>query len=359
MLESKKVLVAPLDWGLGHATRCIPIIKYLIESNAEVIIASNGPSLILLKKEFPTLTSLKLPPYNIKYYSRNMGINMILQFPKIVYAIISEHLILKRIIKQYNIDIIISDNRFGCFNKNIKSIFITHQLYIQMPKQLKFLGGIIRSVNHFFIRKFDECWIPDFEDKTQSLSGNLSHPPPNFLHKYVGPLSRMNFEKTTINRRILVILSGPEPERTRVEKRLIKALKSTTDSILLIQGKPDKLIKQKEIAPNFISQNFMTSDTLNQAILESEIIICRAGYTSIMDLVILGKKAILIPTPGQTEQEYLAEYFDQRGLFIKLDQKKIGWEVLLEKIEYLKKLEAPKLDTPIQKQKELIVQLLN
>ncbi|MBK7872558.1 MAG: hypothetical protein IPJ74_18690 [Saprospiraceae bacterium] len=129
----KRILVAPLDWGLGHATRCIPIVQELLDQDAEVLLATNGGAFELLRKEFPTLIVEKLPAYNIRYANGNMYWNVGIQLPKIIKAIVSEYYTLKKLIHQYQIDAIISDNRYGCFSKKVKCIFITHQINILIP----------------------------------------------------------------------------------------------------------------------------------------------------------------------------------------------------------------------------------
>jgi len=162
-----RVLVAPLDWGLGHATRCIPVIKKLILQGNEVLIASDGKIEKLLKKEFPQLTFVFLQGYRVRYFSfLPMTFSMLLQLPKIAWRIFKEHRDLKKIIQHYRIDMVISDNRYGLWNKKINSVFITHQLMIKSPRALKFLEPLMYRINKIFISKYDECRIPDDEKKT-------------------------------------------------------------------------------------------------------------------------------------------------------------------------------------------------
>ncbi|NVO02278.1 MAG: glycosyltransferase [Bacteroidetes bacterium] len=322
----KTVLVCPLDWGLGHATRCIPIIRILIERGNKVIIASDNLPMEILRQEFPNTQTIKLEGYNIRYPKKiSMTWKMLISSPKILYSIITEHKKLKRIIKEYKIDIVISDNRYGLWNKNIQSIFITHQLRILSPIRNKIIENFLQKINFFFINKYDECWIPDFEGE-ENLSGELSH---NIKLKqkknifYVGPLSRF-FEKPNNDTKAIynftAIFSGPEPQRTIFQDLVINEMKGTSLKGNIIEGMPGKDISIKKFE-NLNIYSHLNSSDLEKMISNSEVIICRSGYSSIMDLCVLNKKAILVPTPGQTEQEYLADYFKEKKYFYSVPQK--------------------------------------
>ena len=322
-MSGKKVLIAPLNWGLGHASRIIPIIKLLLSNDADIVIAAEGPGYKLLKNEFPDLkfTSIAFP--KIKY-SRKQDLIIKLFFfsPVILFGIIREHFLLKKIIKREKIEIIISDNRYGLWHKKIKSIFISHQLMIKLPSCLKFAEFILHKILFMMINKFDSCWIPDFKNN-EGLSGDLSHKYPiSKKSVFIEPLSR--FKKTNVQikpvRDILVILSGPEPQRSILENILITQLRDSDFTALIIRGLPESQeINSEEENIEFIS--YLPSEKLLSEINRSEIIICRSGYSSIMDLYTINKKAILIPTPGQTEQVYLGKFLKERKMYYCLSQK--------------------------------------
>lgn len=305
MLKNKRILVAPLDWGLGHATRCIPIIRELISQGAEVILGADNLPLKLLRMEFPDLEYIEFPGLQIQYPSKNsMMINMAFQANKFLQSISEEKEFLHSVIPNYAIDAVISDNRYGVYSKNIPSIFITHQLFIKLP-----IGGLLlKKIVNNYISNFDECWIPDFKEKN-NLSGTLSHKknlPENYT--FIGPLSRFKEAQDNIllKRKLMIILSGPEPTRSTFENRLLKQLENVQYKVLLVRGIPEEL-DPKRHNKNVQVIPMLTSKEMNTEIIHSETILCRAGYSSIMDLAKVGKKAILIPTHGQTEQEYLAE----------------------------------------------------
>jgi len=339
MQQSKTILISPLNWGLGHAVRDIPLINKLIDANYKVIIATEGASAELLKQEFPQLLHLELKSFKINYPRNNFFIlKMLLQIPKILLGIRKEHKQLKKIIEKYNIDLIISDNRYGVYSKEIPSIFISHQIFIQLPKPIKFLENIVYKLQQKRIGKFNKCLIPDYLE-LHNLSGKLSH-----KHKlsakcnFIGILSEFSFEKEVVLKYvydILIILSGPEPQRSIFEKHIFNQLKGTENKILIVSGKPESdFIHENE---NIKIVNHLSRIEMQDVILKSKIIISRAGYTTIMDLVKLQKKAILIPTPGQTEQVYLVEHLTNKDLFIFRNQHNF---IINEAVKSLENLNA-------------------
>jgi uncharacterized protein (TIGR00661 family) len=313
----KNVLVAPLHWGLGHATRCIPIIRVLLAQNFKVIIASDGDALKILSIEFPNLQCLELPSYNISYPSENMLYNGLVQSKNIFKTIKKEKKQVQNIVNQYNIDIIISDNRFGCYSSSCKNIFIAHQINIKTP--FRITDFFARKTNHFLMNKFDEIWIPDVENEP-SLAGELSH---GHLHKlapceYLGVLSRFekNVDTSTLQEdvEILIVLSGPEPQRTILEKNILAQAVDLPYQFLLLRGIVSDEAAQ-QYSNNIKIYPYFDAKKLNQAFAKAQLIIARSGYTTLMDLALTGKKALLIPTPGQTEQEYLAKALAEKNIY--------------------------------------------
>ena len=321
MAKQKRILVAPLNWGLGHVTRCMPIINALLDKGCEVILASDGRSYDLLQKEYPNLRLLTMPSYGITYGSGNMIKNIAIQMPKILWAMEGERWWLRKIIKQEGLDGVIADNRYGLYSSTVPCVFLTHQLNIKIP--FKIISFPANWNSRRLINRNFACWIPDFEGN-ENLSGELSHGgklPKNI--RYVGPLSRMKSLKLPVQRDIIVVLSGPEPQRSYLEKELIVQLAETNFKTLIVKGTPDEN-ESYSIGNNISVISYMTAQQLNEAIEESKIVIARSGYSTLMDLVKLGKQAILIPTPGQTEQEYLAKLFHEKKYFLKMDQSAIN-----------------------------------
>lgn len=324
---SKTILIAPLNWGLGHATRCIPIIKALQENNFIPIIASDGIALELLRKEFPYLQLLQLPSYQIEYAKngKNFKWKLLQNCPKMIEAVLEEKQIVKKWIKKYDIDGIISDNRLGVFSQKVPSIFITHQLNVMTGSTT----WITSKLHQHIIKKYVECWVPDVE-KTPNLTGKLGHiKQAGFKIKYIGPLSRMHKKETPKIYDLMVILSGPEPQRGFLEEKLKKEMLRYNGKVVFVKGIIEKDQKKEQIE-NVTYFNFMNSRQLEQTFNESEMVLCRSGYTTIMDLSKLGKKAFFIPTPGQYEQEYLAEKLEKEGLVPYAKQNDFRIENLIE-----------------------------
>lgn len=339
--NSKTILIAPLNWGLGHATRCIPIIKALQENNYIPIIASDGIALDLLKKEFPYLKFLELPSYEIEYSKngKNFKWKLLKNCPKMIEAIWYEKKKVKKWIKKYSIDGVISDNRLGVFSKKVPSIFITHQLNVMTGNTT----WITSKLHQHIIKKYKECWIPDLED-TPNLTGKLGHiKKADFKTKYIGPLSRLQKRETPKKYDLMVILSGPEPQRSLLEDKLKTEVLKYNGKVVFIKGIIEKE-QIKEQINDVTYYNFMNTRQLEQTFNESEKVLCRSGYTTIMDLAKLDKKAFFIPTPGQYEQEYLAKKLKKEGLVPFAEQNDFRIENL-EEIELYKGL--PQLDTAL------------
>jgi uncharacterized protein (TIGR00661 family) len=313
------VLVAPLDWGLGHSTRCIPIITALLAQGFEVLIAAENESAALLKKEFPTVKILPLKGYRISYAINKKYFfwKMLWQLPKILKAIVHENKWLQKTIETHKIDIVIADNRFGMSSKNATCIFITHQLCIKTGNA--FIEKIAQKINYFFINKFNKCWVIDKEGEN-NLAGDLSHPftLPKTPITYIGILSRFKKAFVDTQNDLLLLLSGPEPQRTIFENKLLLQIKDIPLKITLVRGLPNSTNKIE--MPNLITYNHLPAAELNNVILASNFVVSRSGYTTLMDLATLQKPSIFIPTPGQTEQVYLAKLLAQKKYCIAADQ---------------------------------------
>jgi uncharacterized protein (TIGR00661 family) len=320
---TRKILVAPLNWGLGHASRCIPIIKSLLTHKIEVIVACGKSQKLMLEAEFPDLKFEKLDGYDLKYGKnrRLTLLKIISQIPKILIQIKRENRWLNDFLSREEVNAVISDNRYGLFSPKIPSIFITHQLRIKTPFGEK-IENLIQGINHKYINRFSECWVPDFE-KERSIAGDLSNPKKltAMPMRYIGCLSRFKKINTNIiNNNLLIVLSGPEPQRTIFEKLLLNQLRSFTGNWTLVRGLPGEN-ENLYVAPNIKVYNYLPVKELNEIMCESEFVICRSGYSSVMDIIKLGKKSIVIPTPGQTEQEYLADYLFKKKIVYRVYQK--------------------------------------
>jgi len=312
-----------LDWGLGHTTRCIPLIEKLLESDYEVTVALSFPHSKIIRTHFPNIEILELEGYNIKY-PRNGAFFMFKiaqQIPRLLLKNKKEKNWLQQLLKNRSFDVLISDNRYSFRDKKIKSIIITHQLEIQTG--FRFLNGLVRKMIYRYINKFDACWVPDFEGEI-NLAGKLSHPTikPQVPVYYLGPLTRFKpQENQSLVYEWMVIISGPEPQRTRFEQNVLSQLTSTTKKILVVRGLPGELHKPDTDNSFLEIHNHMETQEMMDAILRSKNILCRSGYSTIMDLYGLGKNVMMVPTPGQKEQQYLAEYLDGKFGFKKATPK--------------------------------------
>lgn len=316
--KGMKALVAPLDWGLGHATRCMPIIDALQNMGVEVHLGAAGRSLDLLSTEYPGHPIHQLPSCSIRYPEQgSMEWAMIHQMPQLLKTVIKDRKALGDLMAIHDFDLVISDNRYGFNSSRCQSVFITHQLNIQVSGKWKWTKRMIDKQNKNYINAFDELWIPDFAAPS-NLSGLLSESPfelkvdPVFL----GPISRMSNmnEAEDFENELLVILSGPEPQRSILETKILDQAQAFNGSCLIVRGVTESS-ETRRLNDNIVLVDHMSSDDLAKAIASSKMICSRSGYSSLMDYCASGKRAIIIPTPGQTEQEYLAERMKKMGWF--------------------------------------------
>lgn len=304
--------MAPLDWGLGHASRCVPIVRELLRQGTEVYLASSGPALAYLKAVFPDIPALTLPAYAVRYPTRNMLWNMLVQSPRLLYTAIAEHFVLRRLMREYNIRAVVSDNRFGCFTSDLPCAFISHQL--QLP-----LGGWVgvaaQRINGRVIRQYTHCWVPDVSG-AGSLGGRLSESLPRISTTYLGSLSQLPAVPAAAPPVYdwLFLLSGPEPQRTYLEQELLTEFgRMRGQRALLVRGLPQKKADPLAIPAGMEVIDFATQSVLAEYLVKTRYVVCRSGYSTLMDLAVLSKKALLIPTPGQPEQQYLAERMEMKG----------------------------------------------
>ncbi len=310
-IQNSNVLISTLDWGLGHATRCIPLIKELIKNNCKITVAVSDKQIFFFQSELPNVAFENINAYNIKYSKIfPFWLSIILQLPKIAFAIRKEKYLLKRIIEKQAFDVIISDNRFGFRNKNIKSIFITHQLQIILPRSVRFFSKIINILNKSIIEKFDECWVPD--ELENGLSFEMGHSNiPKIKIIYIGTLSRFEEKQTpqkeeTTKFDIIALISGPEPLKSQWEKIIINELNNIPYSVLILRGEPYSNTEIKRINNITIHKHIETKE-LSQHLKSAKLVISRSGYSSLMDYKQLNIKAMIIATKGQSEQEFLAK----------------------------------------------------
>jgi hypothetical protein len=304
-MKAERTLIAPLHWGLGHAARCIPIIYNEMQAGNVVYIAATGGQKALLQEHFPAATFVEMPFMEITYpKDGNMVRHFTLAGPRLLHSIWQEHRILKTLIQKHQITKVISDSRFGLWNQQVKSIFITHQVEIQSP----IFQGIINMLNRWIMSKYDEVWIPDYE-AFPGLAGKLSHPKklPANAH-YIGPLSRFKKPNQTSAENqwdAVALISGPEPQRTLFEAEITRMFIESGEKALILKGQPN--LAENSVFENISIVNHLKDEELVKALLGAKKIYARSGYSTIMDLNALGLTATYFPTPGQTEQEYLAE----------------------------------------------------
>ena len=319
-----RILVAPLDWGLGHATRCIPLIRSLLTNGAAVWLAGEGTIAVLLKTEFPELPLLPLPAYGIRYGKTKYGTlaTLMRQLPKLRRAIRREQAWLQEIVATHQIDAVFSDNRYGLHHPDVISVFITHQLLVKTP--LRATDALLQKFLYRYINQFDACWVPDAEGPL-NLAGDLAHPqkPPRIPVTYLGPLSRFALQPPVLTHYVLILLSGPEPQRTLLEEKILEQTKLFQNPIFMVRGLPGHT-GLPPVPYQVTIVNHLPAATLQKAIEAAAFVVSRCGYSTVMDMMMLRKKCIFVPTPMQTEQEYLAQQLLKKSFALSIPQQKFN-----------------------------------
>jgi len=337
------VLFAVCSWGLGHAVRDLPLMRRIIKERHQLTVIGKGRSLQFLKKELKSNCSYReIADYSLAYSERNFSVaKFVTRLPIYISEIVQEHSKIERLVKSHPCDRIISDSRFGVYERGIPSFFIFHQLRFIAPKRVKFFEMFTEGFNYLFKDNFDKFLIPD--TKEDSLSGDLSH---NLLYfkqskiEYLGPLGDLEKKDLFSDIDYFISLSGPEPQRSVLEKKIMDQISSLKGRIVVTLGKPE------EEKTEYFSDNIQIFSCLNRKKQEemmnrAKLIITRSGYTTLMELAFLGKKALFIPTPGQTEQIYLADYHMNKKNFYSVSQNKLN---LVKDVEKAKKYKGLSLD---------------
>ena len=328
-----KILLAPLNWGLGHASRCVPLVQRLLDEGHEVVLGGDGDSLTLLRKHFPKLRYVYLAPLNLRYSNGKRQVWAVVKMlPQLIRWAIQDHAMLQAVLREEQFDQVISDNRFGLYSREVESVYMTHQLHIRLPRGWRWAEPIAARLHARVYTRFNRVWVPDRREVANSLAGDLSRIPSSFhlstfTFEYIGPLSRFkNLSPTnsprSTNYKVVAVLSGLEPQRTQLEKEIVERYMGKEEKVLIVQGLPGKPLL-RVTHKNITLVPYMNDTELAQALCSASHIIARSGYSTIMDLEALGlltansqpptAKIELIPTPGQPEQEYLSEWLSRRS----------------------------------------------
>ena len=328
-----KILYGVCNLGLGHATRSLPLIKALIERGDEVYILSTGNALSLLKKELGLSVKEYIdypgyPPLERNYGSKSFYFVLMSDLVRTGKAIIKERIFCGKIIRRFGIDKIVTDGRYGLFSYRIPSFLISHQLHFELMFFKKLSEKSTEFANSIHFRNFSRVLIPDFANSERSLSGNLSHNitllPPSYL-RYIGILS--SYKKIDVPQDIdyLFVISGfIEDKKESFVSELFRQAKKLNGKKVFVLGKPGESNVIFDREHNITAYSYVSGEKRVELMNRVKLIIARAGYTTLMDLAELEKKALLVPTPGMGEQKYLARFHKEKGNFYSVEQSEIN-----------------------------------
>lgn len=391
-----KVLVAPLDWGLGHATRCVPVVREFLRAGAEVELAVVKANANFFREVFPDLRQRLAPSYNIVYpkHGYNMALWLLKNSVHLNAVMRYEHHFAEEMVKRHGYDVLFSDNRFAFYSKNALSIYMTHQRRIAFPRAFAAFERIGVMWHANIMRKFDEVWVPDLEIYP-GYAGSLSHSgatPGDKPMRYVGTLSRFSEmgndgnalgnapapvdlerevdlmsvsefmahsanvewdaapEKRTsgnrsfemrANYKVVAVVSGVEPARTQFEQQLRDALAQIPGRHMMILGKPSA--EQKTWTEGNIEfYTHLATNDFAEAVKRADFVVSRGGYSTVMDMAELGAKCIFVPTPGQFEQIVLAHDLSKAGYAVEIPADELSAETLTSAFE--KSVKMPKVE---------------
>jgi len=331
----KTILASPLEWGLGHTVRLVPLIEAALSQGCRVILASDGRSLNFLRNRFPDLPWVRMPFYPIRYPDDSRFFRKLMpQVPGILRTIHQNRKQLAGLVREWCVDLIISDHRYGMTYPGVTSVFITNQLWLKAPKGLGWTEPLVYRLHVWYLRKFTHIWLPDLPG-CPNISGIQTHPPgmPRRA-EYVGLISRFGNMVPVPPREqepfdILGLLSGPEPQRSMLERILIDQSNDSGIRTVILRGLPpdDPFSGPDEETTGSVRLiSHLPDPQLLWYVKQAGRIICRPGNSTVSDLISLGKTALLVPTPGQTEQEYVAEHLAAQGWFEVCRQEDLGRE---------------------------------
>jgi UDP:flavonoid glycosyltransferase YjiC (YdhE family) len=333
------ILVSPLDWGLGHASRMIPLIRRFVLDGHNIILSGSGRSAEILRNAFPDLRFVSLPCHSVHLGSgKHSYFQILLQLPALVFSVFREHHLANKIVRDEAVDIVVSDNRYGLYCRKAYSVLITHQVSPALPAIFRWLEFPLYIIIRKLIQQFDQCWIPDFSHPEVNLSGKLSHrfkTPSNA--RYIGILSRFSLSdipceiQPSLRYEVAVVLSGPEPQVSIFEKQMFSQLIRLEKSAILLRGLRNQPIEISGPLPSYIHQvSHLEDNAFRQVLKQAGLVISRSGYSGIMDFIVLGISAMLVPSPGQSEQEYLATWLSEKGWFRYVTQDKLNLTVMYD-----------------------------
>lgn len=354
-----RIIYGVCSWGLGHATRSLPVIRKLVTEGNELTIISTGRALSLLKEEIGKDAGyIDFPDY-VPPQTANPDLFfalLLLNIPKFFRSMYRERKMVANLISKRKYDMIISDNRYGIYDRKKPSFFFTHQLKIMNPYRMKRLESGTEFYTLYFLKRFYAVMVPDYRE--DSLSGELSHGLRFIDEKkieYVGALSDFKKKEGKEDIDYLASISGPEPHRTLLENKIAEQVGELRGTVVVSLGRAGERKKVME-KDGIVYYSYLDSEDRTRLLNSSKLVISRSGYSTLVDLAVLGKKALFIPTPGQPEQEYLGEYHNEKRTFYSVPQDRF---VLKRDVKLAEKYEGVRRECDVSKSVERVMDVIH
>lgn len=322
MSAQKSAIFAISSLGLGHATRTLAIVKFYLKNRYTITIVSEGNALAFLRRELEkeNVEFLSLPDYPPLQREGKLRY-LIADLFRTAKMIRKEHAFLEKLLRarEDSYEFVFSDGRYGFYSSRIPSFLLSHQISFHMPPFLSWMRRVAEYANYRYFKKFDTIFIPDFKERPKSLAGDLSHARilSRLPHHYVGYMSSYEYMNVPEDIDYLFIIAGflKEHRHSFIEK-LIEEAKKLPGKKVFVLGDTSKETVERLPEHNIEIRSFATEPLRSELFNRARVIVSRSGYTTVMDLAALGKRAVLVPTPHQTEQEYLGQYLSEKHFFI-------------------------------------------
>lgn len=326
-----RILYAVGSWGLGHATRSLPLITSLLDTNASLTIVSTGRALAVLRGELQDRCEfLDWPdvPHTVGRTAWGFYLKTAAAIPRYLAVVRREQQWTAQLLRARHFDRIVSDNRYGIQHPDVPSFHVVHGLRFIAPGRVHLIERRLETVNYRWLGHLRQVIVPDTQE--DQLSGDLAHSLEVFPQRvitYAGILSRLRRRAVSEDLDLFVTLSGPEPQRSMLERLILQQLPSVRGRIVVTLGKPDAAAHTRVGSADVYG--YLDRSGQEEMMNRARLVLCRSGYSTIMDLAELQRRAVLIPTPGQTEQMYLARYHQARGTAFAVDQRRLDLRAAL------------------------------
>jgi len=356
---ARRILFAVHDWGLGHATRSLVLIRALVQrGDAVTILMAESPGLALLRAELGD--ACEFYPYEDipKPFSRYPAVfyfRMSCSVPQIWLRFTLEQRLTERLVRERRLDAVVSDSRLGVWSREAPSYCVFHSLRQIIPGRPRQLERIVERAQRYALRGYRAILVPDVEGD-DALAGDLAHDlDVDWRGKlvYIGPLSELQPNGAAEDIDYFFSISGVEPHHTMLAERVLAALPALRGRSVVALGRPGSAADVRTVG-NATIHGYLDRRAQGEMLARARVIVGRSGYTTLMEAAGFGKRALFVPTPGQSAQEYLAKFHCERGRVFSTVQSALDIACDLARAEAASGLPRLRTDTAVPRFLDLV-----